>query len=46
MDDEDQEEDVNPLMGGVEDVDNGMIDTMFDLSAYVLSDNDDEATSP
>ncbi|KAI2505089.1 hypothetical protein MHU86_9365 [Fragilaria crotonensis] len=40
MDDEDQE-DVNPLMGGVEDVDNNMIDTMFDLSAYV-SDNDDE----
>jgi hypothetical protein len=40
MDDEDQE-DVNLLMGGVEDVDNDMIDTMFNLSAYV-SDNDDE----
>jgi hypothetical protein len=30
MDDEDQE-DVNPLMGGVEDVDNNMIDTKFIL---------------
>ena len=41
MEDEEQQEDINPLMGGVEDVDNNMIDTMFDLSAYV-SDNDDK----
>ena len=40
MDDE-GEEDVNPLMGGVEDFDNNMIDTRFDFSSYV-SDNDDE----
>jgi hypothetical protein len=40
MNDE-QQEDINPLFGGVEDVDNNMIETMFDLSAY-LSDNEDE----
>lgn len=41
MDDEQELEDVNPLFGGVDDVDNDMIETMFDLSEY-LSDNEDE----
>jgi hypothetical protein len=41
MDDEQQGEDFNPLIGGVEDVDNHMIETMFELSAYV-SDNGEE----
>ena len=38
--DEQQEEEVNPLLGGFDDIDNIMIETTFDLSAY-LSDNKD-----
>jgi hypothetical protein len=43
MDEDEQQEDVNPLFGGVENVNNNTIENMFDLSAY-LSDNKDKLT--
>ena len=41
MDEDEQQEDVNSLVGGVDNLDNITIETMFDLSAY-LSDNKDK----
>ena len=43
MDEDEQQEDVNPLFGGVDNVNNDTMETMFDLSAY-LSDNNDKLT--
>ena len=38
MDEDEQQEDVNPLLGGVDNVDNNVIETMFDLLGAYLSD--------
>ncbi|KAI2500025.1 hypothetical protein MHU86_14480 [Fragilaria crotonensis] len=43
MHDDDQYEGANEdLLGGIEDVDNSMMETMFNLSAYVSGSNNDE----
>jgi hypothetical protein len=39
MDDEQRQEGHNPLVGGIDNVNNNMIKTMFELSAF-KSDND------
>ena len=43
MHDDDQNEGANEdLLGGIEDVDNSMMETMYNLSAYVSGSNNDE----